>query len=152
VFRDPQPTGKPGRPPLVVWADLHIIQVIKQYTRRRVSAVRRTLSYGNQSAAEALVQATQVGWGVFNTAYIERLNGTFRTWIRPLTRRSRTPARDVAQVEAAMFWTGVVYNFCRVHRSLDASAAMAADLTDHVWSIRELLHYQTASKQVHAVL
>jgi len=137
VFRAPQPTGKPGRPPLVVWADLHIIQVIKQDTRRRVRAVRRTLSYGNQSTAEALGQATQVGWGVFTPASIERLHGTFRTGIRPLTRRSRTPARDVAQVEAAMVWRGVVYTFCRVHRSLDASPAMAADRTDHVWSIRE---------------
>jgi hypothetical protein len=51
-----------------------------------------------------------------------------------------------------MFWTGVVYNFCRVHCSLDASPAMVADLTAHVWSIRELLHYQTVSKRVHAVL
>jgi transposase-like protein len=152
VFRDPQPTGKPGRPPLVVWADLHIIQVIKSYTKRRVRAVKRILVYGSQHAAEAMVHATQVGLGVFNTAYIERLNGTFRTWITALTRRSRTPARDVAQIEASMFWTGVVYNFCRIHRSLDASPAMAADLTDHVWSIHELLHYQTASKRVHAVL
>jgi len=77
------------------------------------------------------------GRGVFTPASIERLRGTFRTGIRPLTRRSRTPARDVAQVEAAMVWRGVVYTFCRVHRSLDASPAMAADRTDHVWSIRE---------------
>jgi hypothetical protein len=152
VFRDPQRTGKPGRPPLVVWNDLHSIQVIKQYTKRRVSAVKRTLIYGCQQTAEAIVQATQVSLGVFNTAYIERLNGTFRTWISALTRRSRTPAHEVTQIEASMFWTGVVYNFCRVHRSIDASPAMAADLTDHVWSIHELLHYQTASKQVHAVL
>jgi len=103
VFRDPQPTGKRGRPPLVVWAELHIVQVIKSYTKRRISAVKRTLAYGNQQAAEALVAATQVTGGVFNTAFIERLNGTFRTWIPALTRRSRTPARDVAQIEAAMF-------------------------------------------------
>jgi hypothetical protein len=29
---------------LVVWTDLHIVQVIKQYTKRRISAVRRTLA------------------------------------------------------------------------------------------------------------
>lgn len=152
VFRDPQPTGKRGRPPLVVWADLHIVQVVKQYTKRRVSSVKRTLAYGCQYAAEALVAATQVSGGVFNTAYIERLNGTFRTWLPALTRRSRTPARDIAQIEAAMFWTGVVYNFCRVHRSLGGSPAMAADLTDHVWSIHELLTFKTASERVHDVL
>jgi|GEM_PF-5049155 hypothetical protein len=44
VFREPQPTGIRGRPPLVVWTDLHIVQVIKQYTKRRISAVRRTLA------------------------------------------------------------------------------------------------------------
>jgi transposase-like protein len=152
VFRDPQRTGKRGRPPLLVWADLHIVQVVKQYTKRRISSVKRTLAYGCQQAAEALVAASQVTGGVFNTAYIERLNGTFRTWLPALTRRSRTPARDVAQIEAAMFWTGVVYNFCRVHRSLDGSPAMAADLTDHVWSIHELLSFKTASERVHAVL
>jgi transposase-like protein len=152
VFRDPQPTGKRGRPPLVVWADLHIVQVVKQYTKRRVSAVKRTLAYGSQHAAEALVAASQVTGGVFNTAYIERLNATFRTWLPALTRRSRTPARDTAQIEAAMFWTGVVYNFCRVHHSLGGSPAMAADLTDHVWSIHELLMFKTASERVHAVL
>ena len=152
IFRDPQPTGKRGRPPLVVWAELHSVQVIKSYTKRRISAVKRTLAYGNQQAAEALVAATQVTGGVFNTAFIERLNGTFRTWIPALTRRSRTPARDVAQIEAAMFWTGTVYNICRVHRSLGGSPAMATDLTDHVWSIEELLMFKTASKRVHAVL
>ena len=152
VFRDPQPTGKRGRPPLVVWADLHIVQVVKQYTKRRISGVKRTLAYGSQHAVEALVQATQVTGGVFNTAFIERLNGTFRTWIPALTRRSRTPARDVAQIETAMFWTGAVYNFCRVHRSLGGSPAMAADLTDHVWSIHELLTFKTASECVHVVL
>ena len=88
------------------------------------------------------MQATQVGLGVINTAYIERLNATFRTWLPALTRRSRTPARQVAQVEAAMFWTGVVYNFCRVHTTLNGTPAMAADLTDHVWPVDELLHYR----------
>ncbi|GAB4447742.1 MAG: IS1-like element ISMac25 family transposase [Chloroflexi bacterium OHK40] len=152
VFRDRQPTGKRGRPPLVVWADVHIVQVVKQYAGRRVVAVQRRVAYGCQRAAEGIVQMSQVGLGVFNTAYIERLNATFRTWITALTRRARTPAREVAQIEAAMFWTGVVYNFCHVHRALSGSPAMAADLTDHVWSIYELLTFQTAPKRIHAVL
>lgn len=141
VFRDPKPSGKPGRIPLVVWDDLHIVQVVKQYAKGCVVGVQRRLAFGSWRAAEVLVQATQVGLGVFNTAFIERLNATFRTWISALTRRSRTPARTVAQIEASMFWCGVVYNFCRKHRTLDGSPAMAADLTDHVWSIHELLRF-----------
>ena len=142
VFRNPVHTGKRGRPPLVVWADLHIVQVVKHHAGRKLTAVERRLAHGCQRCAEALVQATQVGLGVFNTAYVERLNATLRTWLPALTRRSRTPAREVAQLEAAMFWTGCVYNFCRVHTTLQATPAMAADLTDQVWSVDDLLRYR----------
>ncbi|MEZ4733643.1 MAG: hypothetical protein R3E79_41630 [Caldilineaceae bacterium] len=82
-----------------------------------------------------------VGWGVFNTAYIERLNATFRTWLT-LIPETRTPAARRRRLEAAFFWTAVVYNFCHPHASLLATPAMAADLTDSVWSIDQLLHYR----------
>lgn len=38
-----------------------------------------------------------------------------------------------------MFWTGCVYNFCRIHAPLEGTPAMAAGLTEGVWSVRELL-------------
>ena len=142
VFREPVRTGKRGRPPLVVWPDLHIVQVIKRHTGRRLSAIERRLAHGCLHGAEVIMQATQVGLGVINTAYIERLNATFRTWLPALTRRSRMPAREVTHLEAAMFWMGAVYNFCRVHTTLQGTPAMAADLTDHVWSVDDLLRYQ----------
>jgi transposase-like protein len=142
VFRDPVRTGKRGRPALTVWADVHIVQVVKQYRGRRLSGVQRRLAQGCHRCAETIMQASQVGLGVINTAYIERLNATFRTWLPALTRRSRTPAREVAHVEGAMFWMGAVYNFCRVHGTLQGTPAMAADLTDHVWSVNELLRYR----------
>lgn len=142
VFRDPLRTGMRGRPRLVIWADLHIVQVVKQYTGRKLTGVDRRLAYGCMHGAQTIMQTTQVTLGVINTAYIERLNATFRTWLPALTRRSRTPARQVPHLEAAMFWMGVVYNFCRVHATLQGTPAMAADLTDHVWSVRELLFYR----------
>jgi hypothetical protein len=141
VFRDPVRTGKRGRPPLVIWSDLHVVQVVKRYKRRCLVAIERRLAYGSMCCAEAIMQASQVCLGVINTAYIERLNATFRTWMPALTRRSRTPAREIAHVEAAMFWMGTVYNFCRVHATLQGTPAMAADLTDHVWSVDELIRY-----------
>ena len=142
VCRDAVRTGKRGRPPLVVWPDLHVVQVVKRHAGRRLVSIERRLAHGCLRCAEGIMQATQVGLGVINTAYIERLNATFRTWLPALTRRSRTPARQVAQLEAAMFWMGSVYNFCRVHTTLQGTPAMAADLTDHVWSIDELLRYR----------
>ncbi len=142
VFRDRQPTGKRGRPPLLVWADLHIVQVVKHRVGRRLVGITRQLAHGSLEQAEAIMQATQVEQGCINTAYIERLNATLRTWMPALVRRTRTPAGARDRLEAALFWTGGVYNFCHVHATLAGTPAMAADLTDHVWSIDELIRYR----------
>jgi transposase-like protein len=142
VFRDPVRNGKPGRPRLVVWADLHIVQVVKQRAGRRQKSITRRVAHGSLAQAEALMQATQVELGRINTAYIERLNATLRTWLPALVRRTRTPSGARGQLEAALFWTGCVYNFCHVHATLGGTPAMAADLTDHVWSIDELIRYR----------
>ena len=142
VFRDPQPTGKRGRPPLVVWADLHIVQVVKHRVGRRLVSITRQLAHGSLEQAEAILQATQVAAGCINTAYIERLNATLRTWMPALVRRTRTPSGARDRLEAALFWTGCVYNLCHVHATLAGTPAMAADLTDHVWSIEELIRYR----------
>lgn len=142
VFRDPLHTGKRGRPRLLVWEDLHIVQVLKHRLGRRLVRIERRLAYGSMSRAEAIMQATQVELGRINTAYIERLNATLRTWLPGLVRRTRTPSGRQEQLEAALFWTGCVYNFCHVHATLAGTPAMAADLTDHVWSIDELVRYR----------
>lgn len=142
VFRKPVHTGQRGRPRLVVWTDLHIVQVIKHRVGRRLDSIDRRVAHGCQQAAEAIMQATQVELGVINTAYIERLNATFRTWLPALFRRTRTPARQVPHLEAAMFWMGCVYNFSRIHRTLATTPAVAAELADHVWTVDELLRFR----------
>ncbi len=146
VFRDPRHTGKPGRPRLVVWDDLHIVQVVKQRVGRRLVSITRRLAYGSMIRAEAIMQTTQVELGRSNTAYSERLNATLRTWLPALVRRTRTPSGARDQLEAALFWTGCVYNFCHAHATLAGTPAMAADLTDHVWSIDEVLRYRCQRK------
>ena len=88
------------------------------------------------------MQATQGELGRITTAYIERLNATVRTWMPALVRRTRTPSGARNHLEAALFWSGCVYNFCHVHATLAGTPAMAADLTDHVWSIDELIRYR----------
>jgi transposase-like protein len=142
VFRDPRYTGRRGRPQLIVWDDLHIVQVVKQRVGRRLISISRQLAYGCLAQAEDVMQRTQVQLGRINTAYIERLNATLRTWMPALTRRTRTPSGARAQLEAALFWSGCVYNFCHVHATLAGTPAMAADLTDHIWSIDELIQYR----------
>ena len=146
VFRDPLYTGKPGRPRLLVWQDLHIVQVVKQRVGRRLVSITRRLAHGSLVRAEALMQRTQVELGRINTAYIERLNATLRTWMPALVRRTRTPSGTRTRLEAALFWTGCVYNFCHGHATLAGTPAMAADLTDHGWSIDELIRYRCQRK------
>jgi hypothetical protein len=142
VFRDPVFTGKRGRPRLLVWADLHMVQVVKQRAKRRLFSITRRLAHGSLAQAELLMQPTQLDLGRINTAYIERLNATLRTWMPFLARRTRTPSGAREHLEAALFWTGCVYNFCHVHATLDGTPAMAAELTDHIWSMDELIRYR----------
>lgn len=142
VFRDPLYTGRRGRPRLLPWADLHLVQVVKRYTGRRLTAIQQRLAHGTWQTAHLLVQVTQVHLGLFNTAYVERFNATLRTWLPPLTRRSRSPARALPQLEAAFFWCVAVYNFCRVHPSLNGTPAMAVGLTERPWSIEELVCFR----------
>jgi hypothetical protein len=88
-----------------------------------------------------------------NTAYIERLNGTFRSRLAALGRRSRCLARQAARWPAGVYLVGTIYNFCTVHQSLprankqQRTPAQAAGITDHGWSVAELLHYQVPLPQ-----
>jgi transposase-like protein len=143
ALRSPQRAGQKGRPKLVPWDGVVIGQVIKQYERRRVVGVTRHLAQGSEEEAQALLTETQ-GGGVLNTAFIERLNATFRTRLSLLGRRTRRLGRRPAASSAAVFLLGCVYNFCSVHTSLPvggqpATPAMLAGLTDHCWSVAELL-------------
>jgi transposase-like protein len=142
LFRTPQRNGKRGRPRLLVWQDLHIVQVVKRRVGRRLVSITRKLVHGSLVQAEQVVQQTQTQVGCINTAYIERLNATLRTWMPELRRRTRTPSSSQARLEAALFWTGCVYNFCHKHASLAGTPAMAAGVTEQVWSIEQLLRYR----------
>jgi hypothetical protein len=79
VFGDQLYTGKRGRPRLLVWEELHSVQVVKQRFGRRLKSSTRRLAYGSLIRAEGILQATQLELGRINTASIERLNATLRT-------------------------------------------------------------------------
>jgi hypothetical protein len=82
---------------------------------------------------------------MINTAYIERLNATFRERLAPLARRCRALARHTLTLHEGMFLVGTVYNFCTPHASLSqtrkTTPAMAAGITDHCWTMHELLSF-----------
>jgi transposase-like protein/IS1 family transposase len=152
TFRDPVHTGKGGRPRLRPWRHVFIAQVVKRYERRRVVETERRIVDGTPARVETLRRRSQ-GGGVINTAYIERLNATFRERLAPLARRCRALARHTVTLEHGMSLVGTVYNFCTYHASLRLAAqatgtvatnrtpAMAAGITDHCWTVRELLAF-----------
>jgi IS1 family transposase len=144
-------TAGVGRAYLQVWPQLHIGTVIKRTQKKRVVEVTRRMAYGSIKPASCLLQASQ-GGSVLNTAFIERLNATFRQRLASLTRRSRQAARKLNALETGMYLIGCTYNFCFAHHELSktkhvgspCTPAMAAGLTDHVWNIGELLSYRIA--------
>jgi hypothetical protein len=117
VFRERVPRAEPGRPALTEWPNIFIAQVVKQYAGHRVVGVARRLVQGTAQQIEA-VRYKVAGGGVLNTAFIERLNATMRAHIAPLVRRTRALAANLATLQAAVFLTGTVYNFCHEHKSL----------------------------------
>ena len=119
TFRDPVRTGKGGRPRLRPWRHVLIAQVVKRYERRRVVETERRIVDGTPARVETLRRRSQ-GDGVINTAYIERLNATFRERLAPLARRCRALARHTLTLHHGMFVIGTVYNFCTPHASLVA--------------------------------
>ncbi len=157
VFREAVRTGQAGRPRLVLPDGVLVAQTVKRYAKRRVVGVARRVARGAADAVQARLAATQgKAAAVLNTAYVERLNATFRAHLAALVRRTRAAARQAATVEAGLWLVGTCYNFCWPHDSLrrrrgaaDApggkwvarTPAQAAGLTDHRWSLHELLTF-----------
>ena len=150
----PRQAGETGRCKMVSWSDICIVQVVKQ-RMDGILQVERRIVQGAQAMVEQLIQKTQ-GAGVINTAFIERLNATFRQRISPLTRRTRHLAQQAETLLAGMYLVGCFYNFCDYHHSLrlklsvgsfgyrwvQRTPAIAAKLTDHQWTPTELLNFK----------
>ena len=82
-----------------------------------------------------------------STSYIERLNGTSRQSARRLTRLASAFSKTLRGLEGAIGLHFAHYNWCRVHGSLRTTPAMAAGLTDRVWSIRDLVEIAFTSSE-----
>jgi transposase-like protein/IS1 family transposase len=144
-------TPGPGRACLRIWPDLHIGTVIKRTENKRVVEITRTMAHGLLQRAEQLLACSH-GGNDLNTAFIERLNGTFRERLATLTRKSRHAASRLHALHTGMYLIGCTYNWCVVHQELSkpnhwgkaCTPAMACGLTDHVWSFGELLSYKVA--------
>ncbi len=124
-----------------VWPQLIIGQVIKTHKHYHLESVKQTLLCGDEKGLKACLEQSQGGTQI-NTAYIERLNGTMRERLASLTRKCRHANWHLSAFQWGMYLIGCTYNFCWSHHHLEQTPAMAAGLSDHVWSLREVLTYK----------
>ena len=151
-------TAGRGRASLQVWPELHIGVVIKHTVKDHLTHITRQMAQGGLEQATALLSASR-GRKVLNTAFIERFNGTMRERLAALTRKCRHAAHRLSALHTGMYLLGCPYNFCWPHQELSRTApdpetskrtwvpctpAMAGGLTDHVWSLFELMSYRVA--------
>lgn len=145
AFRSPIYTGQPGRPFLLHGPHFVLAQTVKWQQAGRTLGIRVCHLLGDTTQIARLLPEGQV----LNTAYSERLNGTFRQRLCGLCRRTRCLLRSEDSLSTRMYLVGGVYNFCTPHQSVSQKGqpktpAMAAGLTKHIWSVGELLAYQLA--------
>ncbi len=154
--QDKGPMPKPRWMPL---PELLSAQVVKSYRRRRLVGVKHRVVFGTQLAIEQVLATC--GWTI-NTAFVERLNLAIRQCVAAIGRRVNTLCQGEAGLRDQLALFQTYHNFVLPHASLrqplpvpevtnghgsaklwrPGTPAMAAGLTDHVWSLKEVLFYR----------
>ena len=154
--QDKGPMPKPRWMPL---PELLYAQVVKAYRRRRIVGVKHRVVFGTRLATEQVL--ARWGWTI-NTAFVERLNLDLRQRVAAIGRRVNTLCQGEAGLRDQLALLHVYHNFVLSHASLrqpllvpeatngrgaakrwqPCTPAMAAEVTDHVWSLKDVLFYR----------
>ena len=154
-----QATGPAPKPRWIPLPGLLYAQVIKTVRRRRLVRVTHRVVFGTLEAVQQVLAAC--GWQI-NTAFVERINLTIRQHVAAVGRRVSTLCKGEDGLRQQLALCQVYYNFCSPHASLRQALpqpeptngtgsaklwqpwtpAMAAGLTDHVWTLREVLLFR----------
>src|SRR5437773_1495808 len=153
------PAPKPRWMPL---PGLRYAQVVKTVRRRRLVGVTHRVVFGSLEAVNHVL--APLGWHI-NTAFVERINLTIRQHVAAVGRRVSTLCKGEDGLRQQLALYQVYYNFCLPHASVRQplpqpeptngtgsaklwrpyTPAMAAGLTDHVWTLREVLLFRLPS-------
>jgi IS1 family transposase len=154
-----QATGPAPKPRWMPLPQLLYAQVVKTIRRRRLVQVKHRVVFGTLEAVQQVLAAC--GWQI-NTAFVERLNLTIRQHVAAVGRRVSTLCKGEDGLQQQLALYHCYYNFCLPHASLrqplqrlvptngagsakqwrPCTPAMAAGLTDHVWTLREVLLFR----------
>ena len=154
-----QATGPAPKPRWMPLPQLCYAQVIKTVRRPRLVAVTHRVVFGTLEAVNQVL--APCGWQI-NTAFVERINRTIRQHVAAVGRRVSTLCKGEDGVRQQLALYHAYYNFCLPHASLrqalpqpeptngtgsatqwrSRTPAMAAGLTDRVWTLREVLLFR----------
>ena len=99
----------------------------RKFSPAAISGIRKEVIWGKPDESKIC------------TSHTERQNGTMRNFIKRMARLSYCFSKKWANHEAMLGLYFMHYNYCRTHRTLKTSPAVATGLTDHVWAVRELI-------------
>jgi IS1 family transposase len=159
----PQRNGCRGRfpnPRLEPTEDLHYATVNKEYQKGTVVSVTTEVVFG--SVKEVFNRLKSLGMKKINTSFVERMNLTLRHLVSRLRRRGLTFSKKRQYLKWHLNLAVAYYHLVRPHRGLrqrlpepiptkgngspkkwdKRTPAMSAELTDHIWSIQELLTFR----------
>jgi IS1 family transposase len=149
-----QTKGPQPKPRWMPMPGLLYAQVVKSYRRRRIVRVQHRVIFGPAATVESIL--AKRGWKI-NTSFVERLNLEFRQHVAAIGRRVNTLCKHEAGLRQQLVLFQTYHNFVLPHASLrvplpdvtsgttsvkrwqQRTPAMAAGLTDRVWSLREVL-------------
>lgn len=149
--------GRPRKEPRrILDPELCYAQVDKRRQGGRVVEVRRRILFGSADTIARILEADGCGSQI-NTSYVERDNLTSRQSNGRLVRKTLSHSKNASVLQRQIDLEDAVFNFVRPHRALSIklpqstahgrkrpqrTPAMAAGLTDHIWSLEELLSYR----------
>jgi IS1 family transposase len=154
-----QAQGPAPKPRWLPLPQLLYAQVVKTVRRRRLVDVKHRVVFGTLEAVKHVL--APLGWPI-NTAFVERLNLSLRQHVAAIGRRVSTLCKGEDGLRQQLALYHMYYNFCLPHASLrvplpqllptngtgsatqwrPCTPAMAAGLTDHVWSLRAVLLFR----------
>jgi len=153
VPKGPRKRGRPRKPKLRPPPELRYAQVVRHRRKGRVTSITTKVIFGKDEELKELLKASPVSKTV-NISFVERNNLTLRQQSRRLGRKSTGFSKDISRLEAQLYLALGYYHFVKEHFGLrreskdtsrkwvQRSPAMAAGITDHIWSTRELLIYR----------
>ncbi len=128
-------------------ADVDFAQLVKNYAPARTDGPDWFRPSHRVVSAIPTPISGDPDFARISTSHIERANLTVRMHLRRFTRLTNGFSKKLENLKAAVSVFMAWYNFCRVHQTLRVTPAMEAGLTDHVWSIRELLTAHAAHER-----